>query len=223
MNPAHELYIDSNESGFRITDPVKGDLLTPAGHEVIVPTHELAEMILAELMNPKTGQMATQLSATAIDFQADRDGWIKELTGFTQTDFLLRWSDFPEMQEPQEHYWQPVLSAFSQSWQVDIKPTFFLLEKRQDPILQTKISDFLSELSNFKLVAIRELAHLCGSIIFVLAMLDGLLTREQMNEVLFLEENVQMKRWGEDSELLFKQQRIARDIRRIQDYLDAAA
>ena len=198
-------------TGFEITQNGRA-VTTPNGHNLVVPTRQLADSIISELSETKgkiKGRVTsadltmTRYCLTAIDrAQGDHRGKIEaDLLAKLDFDTIFYRAEQPaRLVAEQNRLWQPVLDKLSQYFGGDLHSTTSLAVVRQSDILRQKIAAFLAQLSAYDLVVAANLAGECGSLSLAIAAMTGMITETELISASFIEQEVQMQIWGEDDE-----------------------
>ncbi|MCL2473338.1 MAG: hypothetical protein FWF23_00270 [Alphaproteobacteria bacterium] len=218
--------IKQAENGFSI---LRNDAVikTPAGKELIVPSHGLAEMITEELSeNCKTIKTAQdyknalvkmpmmRLAMAAIDVVSERKNEIiDEIVSKIDTDIVCyRTGTNHELQKLENENWNPVVEWFSKKFETKliIKDSIFFIE--QSEAVKEKLKQYLLNIEPFLLSGISQAVSDTDSLLISLMLLEGELTPEKALELSALEELWQAKHWGEDLELRKKHRELMKDL-----------
>ncbi|MCX8505322.1 MAG: hypothetical protein ORN98_01735 [Alphaproteobacteria bacterium] len=201
----------THAKGFEIT--LNGrPVTTPNGHNLVVPTPQLADAIIAELAETKgrlTGGVTsadltmTRYGLTAIDrAQGDHRSKIEaDLLAKLDFDTIFYRAEQPaRLVAEQNRLWQPIIAKLSHYFGGEFHTTTCFSVVRQSDALRQKIAAYLAHLSAHDLVVVANLTGECGSLGLAIAAMTGLVTQSELISASFIEQEVQMQIWGEDDE-----------------------
>lgn len=196
---------------------------TPAKALLLLPTRALAKAVTAEwqdapdVVRPDLLPL-TAIANAAIDVvQQGRAEIIHNLAAYADADLLCYRADAPAaLVELQKAEWDPLLGAVQDHFGIDFHCTSGITHVAQPADTLAKVHTVLDKMSDFQLAALQPLITISGSIILVLAQIEGLITAGAAFTASVLDEDWQETQWGTDTEA---QQRL--DARR-QDYLAAS-
>jgi chaperone required for assembly of F1-ATPase len=205
----------------------KRTVRTPAGADLLAPTRSLAEAMAAEwdaqgdIIDP--GRMPLcKLSATAIDrIKKNRSDVIGITLKIAETDLLCYRAKEPaDLVDLQNSIWQSELNWSKKTLCVDLAVTDGIL-----PIIQPEdslkvLQDILLGLDEYRLMGVTNAAAATGSLILSLALFLKRLDAKEIFEISMMEEIQQMKKWGEDEEVLKRHEIIRLDLQNSQIFLE---
>lgn len=194
-------------------------LRTPAKHELIVPTEQLAQAIAAEWeaqqqeIRPVTMPL-TRLAATAIDRTAiQREQIAAETANYAGTDLVCYRADRPpELVARQQAVWGPLLDWAMLRYDAALAVTSGIIPKPQSPMALNTFAAAVAAQDDFRLTALHALTAACGSLVIALALFEGRLDAESAFAASQLDETFQIEAWGEDAEAASRRRALAEDI-----------
>jgi chaperone required for assembly of F1-ATPase len=180
---------------------------TPAKGELAVPTRALAEALAAEWeaqgerIDP-AGMPLTRLVNSAIDGVAGREAEVRtDIATYAGSDLLCYRAEGPaELARHQAEAWDPVLA-----WAQAALGARFVLGQGIVPVAQPQtavaaVEGALASLDAFALAAHHVIVTLTGSALLALAHSRGRLTAEEAWAAAHVDEDWQVRQWGEDAE-----------------------
>jgi len=206
------------ESGWRIALDGR-PMLSPARHELVVPSATLAEAIAAEWeaqkdeVRPATMPL-TRLAATAIDrTSAQRDQVVAETANYAGTDLVCYRADHPPaLVARQQAEWQPLIDWAMLRYDAGLAVTNGVLPQPQSPAALKAFATAVAARDDFRLTALHAMTAACGSLVIALALMEGRLDAAAAFAVSQLDETFQIEAWGEDAEAAARRHALAEDI-----------
>jgi chaperone required for assembly of F1-ATPase len=194
-------------------------ILSPARHELIVPSAALAEAIAAEWdaqkeeIRPATMPL-TRLAATAIDrTSAQRDQVVAETANYAGTDLVCYRADHPPaLVARQQAEWQPLIDWAMLRYDAGLAVTNGILPQPQSPAALKAFATAVAAQDDFRLTALHAMTAACGSLVIALALMEGRLDAAAAFAVSQLDETFQIEAWGEDAEAAARRHALAEDI-----------
>ena len=194
-------------------------MLSPARHELVVPSATLAEAIAAEWeaqkdeIRPATMPL-TRLAATAIDrTSAQRDQVVTETANYAGTDLVCYRADHPPaLVARQQAEWQPLIDWAMLRYDAGLAVTNGVLPQPQSPAALKAFAAAVAAQDDFRLTALHAMTAACGSLVIALALLEGRLDTAAAFAVSQLDETFQIEAWGEDAEAAARRHALAEDI-----------
>ncbi len=192
--------------GFAITlddKPVR----TPSGHQMVVPTPDIAAAIAAEwdaqkeFMDPLTMPL-TRFANSVIDAVVDRvEAVAADVAKYFGSDLLFYRAGHPEALVAREAaLWDPVLF-----WAADALGAHFILA---EGIVHVRQPDSTIEAARgalpddpWSIAALHVITTLTGSALLALALLRGVLDSDQVWAAAHVDEDWNMEKWGVDEEV----------------------
>lgn len=215
----HTVNVDADEGDYIVTldgRPIK----TPGKAPLRMPTEKLAQAVASEWaaqeedIDPATMPF-TQLVNTALDRVAKhRETVVAEIVAFGDTDLLCyRDGSDNSVLARQQHAWDPILQAFSARHGVMLNTTDGVMPIKQPPELKPILIDIVEKFDSFSLTAFHTCVSVYGSILLALAVFEEELDAESAWSLSILEQTVQEERWGTDSEVEEKRDKLLSEIR----------
>ena len=182
--------------------PVK----TPARNPLHLPTSALADAIAVEWeaqgdeIDPATMPL-TALAQGALDQVADeRERILGRITAFADSDMLYYRADDNQqaLADYQAAQWNPLLDWARQRYDVSFTLTQGIRHQPQPDETVKRLSDTVKVQDDFALAAMLSMVGLTGSLIAVLALVEGAYDADMLWALVNLEELWQEKQWGRD-------------------------
>jgi len=177
---------------------------TPNGHILCVPSRHLAMAIALEWDSQISRIVYSQmpllnLSVAAIDrVRQEKQEFIQKLARTIQYDSLcVRASEPVGLVRLQSKHWDPILNWLRSVHDIDLTVTDGLTTADHEESVQQKIVAVLQQQDEWVLACIDALCNISKSVIFALSVIAGRLTPSAAYEVCRLEENYQMRRYGQ--------------------------
>lgn len=208
--PAKRFYkmasVTETGNGFAVTldgRPIK----TPGGHALATPFKAMAEALAAEWeaqdkeIRPETMPL-TRYANTAIDRVPGERASVEEgVAAYAQSDLLCHLAPAPEaLTLGQQAAWQPWLAWAEKRFGARLAVTMGLMPQQQAPEALAALSAAVAGTSDWQLTALADAVALTGSLILGLAVLEDALSPEEAWELSQLDEEHQVRQWGEDAE-----------------------
>ena len=218
------------ESGIHYSVLLDGKpIRTPAKNELLLPTKMLAELVAAEwdteleILDTSTMYM-TRLANTTIDWVLEsRVQLIEEVTEYINTDLVCHRAWEPEvLRKRQAVVWDPLVFWFNGKYGVDLTVTTELLPVAQPSHATGKVKEFCAGLNNYALAALHQITTMCGSIVIGLAVADEELDGVSAWSASLIDEFYQLDKWGVDSEVTERHDRLRREIEAATRFLNSA-
>jgi chaperone required for assembly of F1-ATPase len=207
--------------GFAITlddRPIR----TPSGHQVVVPTRGIADAIAAEwnaqqeTLDPLTMPL-TRFANSVVDAVVDRvDAVSDDVAKYLGSDLLFYRASHPEALVAREaEHWDPVVF-----WAAETLGAHFILAEGIVHVRQpdTAIAAARAALpaDPWSIAALHVVTTLTGSALLALALMRGVLDRDQVWAAAHVDEDWNIEKWGVDEEV------AARRAARLIDFKAAA-
>lgn len=195
----------STDSGFAIEldgRPIK----TPARNAMDVPTLRLAEAIAAEWraqgddIDPATMPL-TALAQGALDQVAhERDRIIGRIAAFSDSDMLYYRGDEGQqaLADHQKEKWEPLLDWARTRYDISFTQTHGIMHQSQSEQTIARLSETVAVQDDFTIAAMLSLVGLAGSLVAVLALVEGVYDAATLWPLMNLEELWQEEQWGRD-------------------------
>lgn len=194
------------EGGFAVTLDGRTPR-TPGGARLMVPTLALAEQLAAEWdaqakFIVADAMPATRLANTVIDRIGDvRTEVAAEVARYAGSDLICYFAEAPQaLVEEEAARWGPLIDWAADELAVELQRVTGVVHRPQDPAALARVQAVALELNDFQLAAVAHGAGLLGSAILALALQRGRLTGQQAFELSRVDEDFQVRQWGEDEE-----------------------
>jgi chaperone required for assembly of F1-ATPase len=180
-------------------------LKTPKQGELYLPTQMLADAVKAEWetvgeqIDP--GQMPmTGFANAAIDHVAhDRKQFAAQIAGYAESDALCYRADMADaLAEKQAEIWDPWLDWARTRYDVSFTLIHGVMHQPQPEATLAKLGEVVEARGTFELSAMAKLAHLSGSLVAVLALVEQAGDVGRIWKAVCLEELWQEELWGAD-------------------------
>ncbi len=196
--------IETVGSGFAIRldgRPVK----TPMRAELVLPNAALAQASLAEwdavgddidpMIMPITG-----LANAAIDrISADRDGFVGAIAAYGESDLFCYRAQEPEiLVQRQADIWDRYLRWAQARYFVTFTVVTGIMHQPQPAPTLVRLKEAVAELNNWQLAAASKIVPITGSLVALLALIEGEVTPSALWPDLVLDELWQEEKWGAD-------------------------
>ena len=195
--------------------------MTPARHELVVPTRALADAIVAEWrsqgerIDPAT-MPATRLANTALDGVAGQmDSVRAAISAYAESDLLCYRAGHPDgLVSRQAACWDPVLLAIERRHGARFTLAEGVIHVGQPPGSLVAIARAVEAFDDpFRLTALHMLTTLTGSALIALAVAAGDLDPENAWTAAHVDEDWNVRQWGEDFEAKARRDRRHADFR----------
>ncbi len=180
---------------------------TPGKAHVLLPSKALAEAVAEEwrtqqdLIDPATMPL-TKLANSAIDGVPGReDDVIGDILAYAGSDLLCYRADGPGgLIEAQQAHWDPVLAWAKSTLDVPLMLAEGIAHVAQPQASLDRLKDSLAGHDPFSLAALHLMTALTGSAVLALAVARGGMTPEEAWKAAHVDEDWQIRQWGEDTE-----------------------
>jgi chaperone required for assembly of F1-ATPase len=181
--------------------PVK----TPNRNELALPTRPLADAVIAEweavdkIIDPAQMPMTGFANAAIDHIGADRDGFVTAITAYGETDlFCYRAEAGGPLAERQVDIWDPWLGWARGRYDVSFVVIEGIMHQPQPEATLAKLRAAVAARGTFELAAMAKLAHLSGSLIATLAVVEQAGGAQDIWNAACLDELWQEELWGAD-------------------------
>lgn len=180
---------------------------TPKKAELAVPQAALAEAMAEEwraqgdYIDPQTMPL-TKLVNTAIDAVAGQEAAVvADIAAFAGSDLTCYRADYPaELVAEQARAWTPVLEWAYEALGVRFALTEGVMPIEQPPEAIKAVADAVARYDYLSLAALHVMTTLTGSALIALAHAAGLLDTAEAWAAAHIDEDYQIRQWGEDFE-----------------------
>jgi chaperone required for assembly of F1-ATPase len=187
---------------------------TPKKNAVAVPTRALAEAIAveweaqAEQIDPATMPL-TRYANTILDGIVGREAEIRaDIAKYAGTDLLCYRAEAPqELVDAQAARWDPLLAWARTDLEMPLVATVGMMPVAQQADTLARAEAALADLDAFRLAAMHTMTTLMGSVVLALAVLRRHLSAQDAWNAAHVDEDWQIRKWGEDAEATARRQR----------------
>lgn len=209
------------QDGYSVT--LDGRQLRSPGKKipVVVQAIEIAQAIASEwaaqgeFIDPATMPMTRLINSAVESGDEMVPAFRAEIGKFAGNDLLLYRADSPqELVAEQERIWDGALVKLARHFDVGFQPTMGILHQAQPEATLAKLDASLEGLGLHLLTAMVSITGLTGSGLLTIALYNQLLTPDEVWDAAHLDEDHQIRLWGEDEEAQDrrKKRRIEFDI-----------
>ena len=178
---------------------------TPSGNMLALPTRKMADAVVAEweavekTVNPVV-MPTTGFANAAIDRIApDRAGFAAAIAAYGETDhFCYRAAAGEALAERQALIWDPWLQWAQTRYDIRFVIVEGIMHQPQPAKTLEKLRAVVAARGTFELAAMAKLAHLSGSLVATLAVVERAGTAEEIWNAACLDEIWQEELWGAD-------------------------
>ena len=181
--------------------PVK----TPLRAVLTVPTKALADAVIAEWMavaekiDPAAMPMTGFANAAIDRIGPERDVFVAAISAYGETDlFCYRAEAGEPLASRQKEVWEPWLDWARMRYDVEFNIVEGIMPQPQPPETVARLKAAVASRGTFELAAMAKLAHLSGSLVATLALIEVAGTADQLWTASCLDEIWQEDLWGED-------------------------
>ncbi|MFN0263899.1 ATP12 family chaperone protein [Tepidamorphus sp. 3E244] len=184
-------------------------LKTPARNPLSVPTDMLARLIAdewdaqLEVVNPAT-MPVTRLANTAIDgVRTVKAEVARDVAAYACSDLVCYRAESPDsLIAAQREAWDGLINWFNERFGMQLVLAEGVMPISQDVEAADGIAQQLETLSAIELAALHTLTTLSGSAVLALAVREGRTSPDSAWEAAHVDEDWQMRQWGEDAEAM---------------------
>lgn len=181
--------------------PVK----TPTGNTLALPTQKMADAVVAEwdavekTLNPAL-MPVTGFANAAIDrIACDHAGFVAAIAAYGETDlFCYRAESGSALADRQAQIWDPWLHWAQGRYDISFVRVEGIMHQPQPAATLEILRGVVAARGAFELAAMAKLAHLSGSLIATLAVVERAATAEDIWNAACLDELWQEELWGAD-------------------------
>jgi chaperone required for assembly of F1-ATPase len=181
--------------------PVK----TPTRNELALPTRKLADAVVAEweavdkTIDPAQMPMTGFANAAIDHIGADRTGFVTAIAAYGETDlFCYRAEAGEPLAARQAEVWDPWLGWARARYDVSFVVVEGIMHQPQPPATLEKLRTAVAARGTFELAAMAKLAHLSGSLVATLAVVERAGEAQDIWNAACLDELWQEELWGAD-------------------------
>jgi chaperone required for assembly of F1-ATPase len=181
--------------------PVK----TPTRNELALPTKKLADAVVAEwesvekTIDPAKMPMTGFANAAIDHIGADRDGFVTAIAAYGETDLLCyRAAADESLGARQAEVWDPWIDWARARYDVSFVIVEGIMHQPQPEVTLAKLRAAVAARGTFELAAMAKLAHLSGSLVLTLAVVERAGEADEVWNAACLDELWQEELWGAD-------------------------
>jgi chaperone required for assembly of F1-ATPase len=181
--------------------PVK----TPLRAELMVPTKALADAVIsewqavAEKIDPAAMPMTGFANAAIDRIGPERDVFVAAISAYGETDlFCYRAGAGEPLATRQAEVWDPWLDWAQARYDVTFNVVEGIMPQPQPTETVERLQAAVASRGTFELAAIAKIAHLSGSLVATLALVERAGTAQELWTASCLDEIWQEELWGED-------------------------
>lgn len=191
---------------------------TPGQKPVIVPRRAIAETMAAEwaaqgkFIDPET-MPTVRLINSAVEAGDERlDALRAEIVKYAGNDLLLYRADGPSsLVAEQEKHWDGALVKLARHFGIGFQPTVGLLHQAQPQSTIDRLERAVADIGLFEAVAMVSLVGITGSGLLIIAHREGLLDPEEVWAAAHVDEDHNIRLWGEVHEATERRSKNRRD------------
>jgi chaperone required for assembly of F1-ATPase len=192
---------------------------TPGKAHLLLPTRALAEAVAEEWrtqddrIDPATMPL-TKLANSVIDGVTGReDDVIGDILNYAGSDLLCYRADGPRgLIEAQVAHWDPILAWAKSSLGAPLVLAEGIVHVAQPQASLDRLKENLAGRDPFSLAALHVMTGLTGSALLALAVALGQMTPEEAWKAAHVDEDWQIRQWGEDAEAAARRASRERDF-----------
>jgi chaperone required for assembly of F1-ATPase len=192
---------------------------TPKKQVLAAPTRALAEAIAAEWnaqterIHPATMPL-TRYANTTLDGIIGREAEVKaDIVKYAASDLVCYRADMPDdLIATQAASWDPLLAWARTDLKMPLIATAGMMPIGQPSGTLQRAEAALGDLDAFRLAAVHTMTTLMGSLVLALAVLKGRLSAQEAWDAAHVDEDWQIRKWGEDAEAAARRERRWREM-----------
>ncbi len=202
-------------------------LQTPLKRELVLPNLNLTQEVVKEWdqdsKNINTESMIFYgLISTSLDKIIDnRNFYINDILGYIDTDLICYRAENPKkLVELQKNKWDPIILLIERCIGTKVQVFQGILPQKQHANLHNKLNNLIHQFDIFEISALHRITNITGSIFLSLCVLKKYISKNEIFELLFLDELWQAENWGFDKESSQKRKEIFIELNRSIFFLD---
>jgi chaperone required for assembly of F1-ATPase len=201
---------------------------TPGQKPVVVPHRRIAETMAAEwaaqgtLIDPETMPTVRLINAAVEAGEGRVPALRAEIVKYAGNDLLLYRADTPSsLVAEQEKHWDGALVKLARHFGIAFRPTVGVLHQPQPQPTLDRLAAAVADLGLLEAVAMVSLVGITGSGLLVIAHREGLLDAEDIWSAAHVDEDHNLRLWGEVHEATERRRKNRRDYDAALQVLDA--
>ncbi len=205
-------------------------LKTPMKAELWLPNAAMAEAVKAEWdavgeeIDPAALPITGFANAALDRVAADRQSFIDSIAAYGESDLLCYRAEEPAaLAERQAAAWDHWLNWAQNEYSIAFTLVAGIMHQAQPEATLARLKDTVAGLNNWQLAAASRLVPISGSLIALLALIDGGAAAEALWPDLIVDELWQEEKWGADDFALKNRRDREADFRNAARFLDLAS
>ncbi len=192
---------------------------TPGQVNVLVPSATIATTMAeewagqGEFIDPGTMPTVRLVNSALEGGEATLGAMRDEIAKYAGNDLLLYRADSPEaLVAAQERHWDAVLVSVARRFGVAFQPTIGIIHQAQPVATLGRLRAALDDEPLLPVAAMLSITGITGSGLLAMALRHGLLDAEQIWLAAHVDEDYQMRMWGEVSEAAERREKRRREF-----------
>lgn len=206
-----EVDVARTEAGFVVTLDGKPTRTPGRKLPVVVPAQSIAQAMATEwaaqdkYIDPTTMPMVRLINSAVESGEEQAPAFRAEIGKFAGNDLLLYRADAPEeLVADQEHHWDGALVKLARHFDVAFQPTIGIIHQPQPASTLERLDAALEGQGLLSLTALVSITGITGSGLLAIALLHQLLNPDQVWTAAHVDEDHQIRLWGEDEEAMIR-------------------
>lgn len=199
------------DAGFVVTLDGKPTRTPGRKLPVVVPAQSIAQAMATEwaaqdkYVDPTTMPMVRLINSAVESGEEQAPAFRAEIGKFAGNDLLLYRADAPEeLVADQELHWDGALVKLARQFDVAFQPTIGIIHQPQPASTLERLDAALEGQGLLSLTALVSITGITGSGLLAIALLHQLLTPDQVWTAAHVDEDHQIRLWGEDEEAMIR-------------------
>ncbi|KQT51435.1 hypothetical protein ASG47_00590 [Devosia sp. Leaf420] len=199
------------DAGFVVTLDCKPTRTPGRKLLVVVPAQSIAQAMAVEwaaqakYVDPTTMPMVRLVNSAVESGEEQAPAFRAEIGKFAGNDLLLYRADAPEeLVADQELHWDGALVKLARHFDVAFQPTIGIIHQPQPASTLQRLDAALEGQGLLSLTALVSITGITGSGLLAIALLHQLLTADQVWTAAHVDEDHQIRLWGEDDEAMVR-------------------
>jgi chaperone required for assembly of F1-ATPase len=191
---------------------------TPGMKPVVVPSETLGRAMAAEwaaqdkFIDPATMPVVRLVNSAVEGGEERAEAYRDEIVKYAGNDLLLYRADTPrELAAEQERLWDPTLVTLARHFGIGFQPTIGIVHQPQPESTLARLKEALADEFLIPLVAMLSITGITGSGLLSIALRRGFLTPEEVWVAAHVDEDHNIRLWGEVTEAMERRSKRRRD------------
>jgi chaperone required for assembly of F1-ATPase len=191
---------------------------TPGQKPVVVPNEALARAMASEwaaqgeFIDPETMPFVRHINSAIEAGEERAQAFRDEIVKYASSDLLLYRADSPrELVAEQERLWDEALVRLARHFGVGFQPTIGIVHQPQPAVTLARLAASLESERLIPLIAMVSITGITGSGLLALALRRGLMTPDEAWAAAHVDEDHNIRLWGEVEEATERRQKRRRD------------